>query len=141
MEWLQRTPKPGDPVRVKVRFYYHYGIFVSPDSVIQFGLPHDPGRPAEEIRVLSTDVYTFLQGGTIEVGLPNRHERRQLRPDKAVIAAAQSRLGQGGYQLTTNNCEHFIYECLFGQRTIPASQPFTARLLRKLGLNKKHTRS
>lgn len=134
MRWEQGSPEPGAPVRVKVSFYYHYGIFVSPDSVIQFGLPDGPSRPAEEIRVLSTDVYTFLQGGTLEMGIPEKAERKTLRPAMQVIAAAQSRIGQGGYDLLHNNCEHFMYECLFGQPDSPTVSSLRTRLRQKLGI-------
>ena len=133
MQWQHSTPSAGAPVRVKVGFYYHYGIFVSEDSVIQFGLPDGPSRPAEEIRVLSTDVYTFLQGGDLEVGFPDRAERKRMHPAKQVIADAQSRIGQGGYSLLHNNCEHFMYECLFGQPDSPTMSSLRTRVRRKLG--------
>ena len=133
MRWEQGTPEPGAPVRVKVSFYHHYGIFVSPDSVIQFGLPDGPSRPAEEIRVLSTDVYTFLQGGTLEVGIPDKAERKKLRPAPQVIAAAQGRISQGGYDLLHNNCEHFMHECLFGQPDSTTISSLRTRLRQKLG--------
>lgn len=133
MRWEQGTPTPGAPVRVRVSFYYHYGIFVSPDSVIQFGLPDGPTRPAEEIQVLSTDVYTFLHDGTLEVGIPEKTERKNLRPASQVIAAAQSRLGQGGYDLLHNNCEHFMHECLFAQPDSPTISSLRTRLRQRLG--------
>ena len=134
MQWQFSSPTPGAPVRVKVSFYYHYGIFVSRDSVIQFGLPDGPSRPAEEIRVLSTDVYTFLQGGDLEVGFPDRGERKKLRSADQVVANAQSRIGQGGYDLLHNNCEHFMYECLFGQPDSPTLSSLRTRIRQKLGI-------
>ena len=133
MQWQFSSPTPGAPVRVKVSFYYHYGIFVSRDSVIQFGLPDGPSRPAEEIRVLSTDVYTFLQGGDLEVGFPDRGERKKLRSADQVVATAQSRIGQGGYDLLHNNCEHFMYECLFGEPDSPTLSSLRTRICQKLG--------
>ena len=134
MQWLQQTPSAGAPVRVKVSFYYHYGIFISEDSVIQFGLPDGPSRPAEEIKVLSSDVYTFLQGGALEVGIPDREERKKLRPAQQVIDAAKSRIGEGGYSLLHNNCEHFMYECLFGEPDSPTMSSLRTRLRQKLGI-------
>ena len=134
MQWQQEFPAPGAPVRVKVGFYYHYGIFVSQDSVIQFGLPDGPTRSAEEIKVLSTDVHTFLNGGTLEVGIPDREERKKLRPAQQVIDAAQSRIGEGGYSLLHNNCEHFMYECLFGEPDSPTMSSLRTRLRQKLGI-------
>jgi hypothetical protein len=133
MHWEQGTPQAGAPVRVKVGFYYHYGIFVDENSVIQFGLPDGPSRPAADIQVLSTDVYTFLQGGTLELGIPDRAERKRLRSASCVIAAAQSRIGQGGYDLLHNNCEHFMYECLFGQPDSPTISSLRTRIRQKLG--------
>ena len=134
MQWQFSSPTPGAPVRVKVSFYYHYGIFVSRDSVIQFGLPDGPSRPAEEIRVLSTDVYTFLQGGDLEVGFPDRGERKKLRSADQVVATAQRRIGQGGYDLLHNNCEHFMYECLFGEPDSPTLSSLRTRIRQKLGI-------
>jgi hypothetical protein len=66
MEWTCNQPKKSQIIRTKVSFYYHYGIFVSKDEVIQFGLPTDPTKPADQIKVLATDIYTFLNGGELE---------------------------------------------------------------------------
>ena len=60
MDWVNDTPKKAEIIRTKVTFYYHYGIFIDENEVIQFGLPNDPGKPSEQIKVLSTDVYTFF---------------------------------------------------------------------------------
>lgn len=133
MQWSQAMPSPGSPVRVKSGFYYHYGIFISEEEVIQFGLPDGPSRPAEEIQVLASDVYTFLQGGNLEVGTPDRQERKKLRSNPCIIAHARSRLGQGGYDLLHNNCEHFMNECLFGEASCSTIRGIRARLRQKLG--------
>ncbi len=114
MNWTDQQPKPSQIVRTRVSFYYHYGIFVSEDEVIQFGLPDDPGKPAEQIRVLSTDVYTFLGGGTLETGIPTREERKNMRAAADIIKTARSRIGEGGYDILHNNCEHFVNACVFG---------------------------
>lgn len=117
MRWCDDEPQFGDIIRTKVSFYYHYGIFVSEDEVVQFGLPTDVSRPADEVRVLSTDVYTFLNGGTLEVGTPEREEKRNMRTPSETVALAKSRIGEGGYDILHNNCEHFVTECAFGQRS------------------------
>ena len=133
MQWSQAMPTPGSPVRVKARFYYHYGIFISEDEVIQFGLPDGPSRPASEVRVLASDVYTFLQGGNLEVGTPDRQERKKLRSVADITTHARSRLGQDGYDLLHNNCEHFMNECLFGEASSPTIQGLRAKLRQRLG--------
>ena len=129
VEWVSKEPCFGDIVRVKVSFYYHYGIFVSESEVIQFGLPDNVTQRAEDVRVLATDVGTFLNGGDIEVGITKtRHS-----PQKTV-ELARSRIGEAGYDILHNNCEHFATECALGK-----SQSFLdavrVSLRQKLGKN------
>ena len=96
-------------IRTKVSFYHHYGIFVSEDQVIQFGLPDDPLREAEQIKVLSTDMMTFLQGGELEVAQMDRAERKSMYSPEKIVERAQQRLGQGGYDILHNNCKKFRF--------------------------------
>lgn len=133
MNWTVKTPVYGDIIRTKVTFYHHYGIFLSPDQVIQFGLADDVSRPAEEVRVLQSDVYTFLGGGELEVGVPDREERKKLRPAEQIAQAALSRLGEGGYDILHNNCEHFVNECAFGEKTSSFVENIREKLRKKLG--------
>ncbi len=55
MRWEPTACQAGDMVRVRLGSVYHYGIFVSEDEVIQFGLPPTAeNRAAEgEVRVLA----------------------------------------------------------------------------------------
>lgn len=133
MLWEEKTPVYGDIVRTRVRFYYHYGIYLDDERVIQFGLPDNTGIPNEQIRVLSTDVRTFLGGGTIETGKPDREERRNMRTPAQIARQAESRLGQTGYNILHNNCEHFVYECAFGAPRSGWLEEERAKLRRKLG--------
>ena len=133
MEWTVEAPRYGDLVRTKVTFYHHYGIFINEERIIQFGLPDNVYRPADEIAVLATDVYTFLQGGELEVGRPTREEKRLLRRPKEIVATAEARLGEDGYDILHNNCEHFVYECAFGKHHSPFLQDVREKLRQKLG--------
>lgn len=133
MLWEEKTPVYGDIVRTRVRFYYHYGIYLDETRVIQFGLPDNRDIPSEEIRVLSTDVRTFLGGGIIETGKPDREERRTMRTPDEIARQAQSRLGQTGYNILHNNCEHFVYECAFGQPQSGWLEEARSKLRKKLG--------
>ena len=38
MKWQLTQPVAGDMIRVKLGSIYHYGVFVSEEEVIQFGL-------------------------------------------------------------------------------------------------------
>lgn len=131
--WVEKTPVYGDLIRTKVRFYYHYGIFVSEQQVIQFGLPDDPMRPAEQIQVLSSDIDAFLQGGEVEVAVPDGTTRRQMRDADEIVRIALSRMGEGGYDILHNNCEHFVNDCAFGKPSSTFLQDVREKLRAKLG--------
>ena len=133
MQWAEKTPALGDIVRTKVRFYHHYGIYVSDERVIQCGMPDNTGTPNEQICVLATDVRTFLNGGSLEVAVPDREERKTMRTAKESVALAESRLGQTGYDILHNNCEHFVNDCVFGAPTCGWLEEARAKLRAKLG--------
>ena len=133
MQWVEKTPVFGDMIRTKVRFYHHYGIFLSEEEVIQFGLPDDPMRAAEQIKVLTSDIHTFLQGGEIEVAEPEGAERKRMRSPEQIVQIARQRLGEGGYDILHNNCEHFANDCVFGQPTSSFLQDVREKLRKKLG--------
>lgn len=114
MRWVEKKPKCGDIVRVKCKFYYHYGLFEDAEHVIQFGLPDNTGVNPDEIEVLSTDVQTFLAGGNLETARLNLTEKAKRRSVKDSIAYAHEKIGMRGYNILHNNCEHFVNECVFG---------------------------
>ena len=132
MKWVEKSPSFGDMIRTKVQFYHHYGIFVSEDEVIQFGLPDDPMRAADQIKVLCSDIATFLQGGEIEVAEPTLSEHRQMRKPEQIVEAARQRLGEGGYDILHNNCEHFVNCCVFGVHSSPFLDGVREKLRQKL---------
>ena len=133
MTFTERTPRYGDMIRTKVRFYHHYGIYVSDERVIQFGMPDNTGTPNEQIHVMTTDIYTFLNGGTLEVGQPDREERKKMRSAKQVVELAEGRLGETGYDILHNNCEHFVNECIFGEHRCGFLEAVREQLRTKLG--------
>ena len=64
MKWSPEKCLPGDMIRIRLGSFCHYGIYVSDEEVIQFGLPPVGGLPknGDGIRVLSTDIDTFSCG-------------------------------------------------------------------------------
>ncbi len=117
MTWALKEPAFGDMIRVKAGSIWHYGIFVSDGEVIQFG-PNPQGadwRPGAELAVLATDIDAFLLGGFLEVALLDRKESRRRRSASETVAVARSRIGERGYHILHNNCEHFVNECLLGE--------------------------
>lgn len=119
MNWWPSECAPGDMIRIQIGQIYHYGIFVSEDEVIQFGEPPVDDllrRDSESVRVCAATIEEFSCGHIVECARLDRREKRsRISPDKTV-ALARSRIGEGGYNLIHNNCEHFVYECVFGVR-------------------------
>lgn len=111
-------------VRVRIGSLYHYGIFVSEDEVIQFGPPPVNGLRLNdsEIAVCFTDVYAFLNGGFMEVAVSDRSDKNKRRSAADTVASARSRLGEKGYNILYNNCEHFAYECAYGEKFCSQTQ-------------------
>lgn len=134
MEWNDKLPKPSQIIRTKVKFYHHYGIFISEDEVIQFGLPDDPGKPAEKIKVLATNIDTFLCcGGELETADYTKEEKKTMRTQDEIIKIARSRLGEGGYDILHNNCEHFVNSCVFGEERSNFLNDVRAKIRKQLG--------
>ncbi len=116
MKWEPKECQPGDMIRIRLGRFYHYGIFVSENEVIQFGLPPTAeNREKEgEVVVLATDINTFACSSIVETACPDRSELKKRFPPEKTIALARSRIGQGGYHILHHNCEHFVNECVFG---------------------------
>ncbi len=133
MEWAELQPKRGDIIRTKVNFYYHYGIFVDENEVIQFGLPNDPGRPSQEIFVIASNIYDFLNGGELETAKPTREEAKKMRPPEKIVEIARSRINEGGYDILHNNCEHFVNDCAFGESNSAFLDSVRDKIRQKLG--------
>lgn len=116
MKWWPGECVPGDMIRVHLGSIWHYGIFVSEDEIIQFGLPPiaQYRLPDDQVKVCVSDVDVFSCGQIIEVARPDRQEQRHKNSAEKVVEIARSRVGEGGYSLIHNNCEHFANECYFG---------------------------
>ena len=84
--------------------------------MIQFGLPpRGETPPPEEVRVLSTSAGDFAGDGFIEVAKLSLSEKLKRNRPEQTIRIARERLGEGGYDLLRNNCEHFATSCVFGK--------------------------
>ena len=96
-KWTVRELKPGDILRVDTGRYYHFGIYIGDETVIHFAGP-DPHTltDASMAAVRKDSLQHFAMGKSLEV------------------RAAESQLGQGGYDIIYNNCEHFVNKCAFG---------------------------
>ncbi|MBQ2781548.1 MAG: lecithin retinol acyltransferase family protein [Clostridia bacterium] len=119
-------------LRVKVSFYYHYGVCVDEDRVVQFGLPDNVSTPTEQIAVIETDMAAFAGDGIPETAVLTFAERRRRLSPKKTVEAARARLGETGYHIFRNNCEHFAHACVFGEATSPFVDDVRESLRKKL---------
>ena len=97
----------GDHIRVDRGLYWHHGIDAGEGRVIhQTG---EPGR-ALDAAIRETSMDPFLRDGSVElVG-----DTPAFSPAQ-VVSRARSRIGETGYDLLLNNCEHFTCWCMTGE--------------------------
>lgn len=116
-EWQYIQPKRGDHIRVqRAGIYSHHGIYVSDDEVIHFtGTEDDSILDWSKCEVIRTNLEQFLRGGTAEVKIYNEDEQDDLYPVEHIVNYARACLGDKGYHLAFNNCEHFANICTLGQ--------------------------
>ena len=114
--WEKKTPSYGDQIRVNRGLYFHHGIYVSDDEIIQYASPKGSEISAATALIISTSLSQFLNGGEVEVREYNREELDRVRSKDDIVKFAKSKLGTGlgEYNLINNNCEHFSNYCAFG---------------------------
>jgi Lecithin retinol acyltransferase len=107
----------GDHVVRSMDVGTHHGIDVGDGSVVHWstGPSEAKGSPGkiggmERAEVRQTSLAEFAAGRPVWV----RTYRRCHGAD-AVVARARARVGQRGYDLAENNCEHFACWCKTGQ--------------------------
>ena len=95
-------PKPGNVVRVNAGSYYHYGVYLNVNEVIQFG--YAVNRADENIVVNSVSLNEFCGDKIPEV---RKIKKRFVRKIDDIERYAKSCLGQGRYSIINNNCFDF----------------------------------
>ena len=116
MKWSDKAPEYGDMIRVKVSFFHHYGIFVDENTIVQFGLRDNSNTPPDDIAVITTDIDVFANGEFVEKAVPEQDEKKKRYSPDETVKKALSRIGERGYNILNNNCEHFVNECYFGEK-------------------------
>lgn len=118
MRWQAVTPVPGDMIRIKCGDVFHHGVFVSEDEVVEFGAPPTmrDNIPQGDVRVRSVTLSAFLRELPFEVAVFSPAERALMPARDEAIKAAKARIGEGGYNIIHNNCQHFATECVVGRR-------------------------
>ena len=118
MKWLSVEPTYGSMIRVQAGSIHHYGVYVSPDEVIQFGLAPilRQGQMDRDVTVVSSDLTIFQGGSAIQTAVFDPEETATHSTPAEAVATARRRIGEGNYHIIYNNCEHFAYECVTGKK-------------------------
>lgn len=135
MKWWPSPCKKGDMIRVRCGSVYHYGIYVSDGEVIAFGPRPDLGDNGADYRVASTDIYEFAGSGIVETAKPETFEERRRFSSAKTVSRARGRLGEGGYDIIRNNCEHFAYDCVYGVKRSTQTEELRRRFYSRPALN------
>lgn len=89
---------------------YHHGVYVGNDQVAHFfGSSKKYDASVRVIPVSEFEQLAAKEKQTVRV----LQTQRRLPPD-VIQARALSQLGKSGYNMMTNNCEHFVNWCVQG---------------------------
>ena len=115
--WHYQQPKRGDHIRVnRSGIYNHHGVYVSDEEVIHFtGTEDDSVLDWSKCEVIKSHLSQFLRGGQVEVKIYRDDELDDLYPVDYIVDYARACLGDAGYHLVFNNCEHFANMCTLGR--------------------------
>lgn len=114
--WLIKHPVKGDHIKVDRGLYTHHGVYISDEEVIHFtGTEDDSILDWSKNEVIKTDLNYFLRGGQVQVKEYTEDELKDLYPVDHISAYARACLGDKGYNLIFNNCEHFANTCTLGR--------------------------
>ena len=98
----------------------HHGLYIGSGEVIHL--------TAEDGKVVQTRLDSFSDGGKIRV-------KRGVSTSQKAIMRARSKLGRKGYNLITNNCEHFVNWCIDGKKVSKqVTNTYAAAHLAKSGI-------
>jgi hypothetical protein len=117
----RQEPPLGSHLVTPRRGYLHHGIYVGDGRVVHYaGLAGGLHRgPIEEICLAR---FTRSRPVWVKSHVPSNFDSRE------VIRRARSRVGEDGYRLLTNNCEHFCEWCLRGEHRSYQVDAVLARL-------------
>lgn len=125
--WKFKNPVRGDHIRVSRGLINHHGIYVDDDEVIHFSSVGDDNLTGEGNEIIKTDVSLFHRDGRIQVKIYTAEEHPY--PVDAIIHWARACIGEDGYCLFSNNCEHFASFCTLGTHRSHQVEKFISKIM------------
>jgi hypothetical protein len=110
-----------------VRAYYHHGIYIADDEVIHFSSAGHDNLTGAGNEIIKTGVNQFHRGNRIEVKIYT--EKEHPYPVEAIVHWARACIGEDGYCLFSNNCEHFASFCTLGSHRSHQVEKFISRIM------------
>lgn len=104
---LQLEFLPGSHLVVNMGLYDHHGIYCGDGKVIHFGRGI---FDLEHAVVELVDLEVFSKGRTI-----SHRDSKSNYDSEQIVDRAHQRIGESGYDLIDNNCEHFANWCRSGE--------------------------
>jgi hypothetical protein len=112
--------RPGDHLQVWRRFYYHHGVYLGDDRVVQFG-----GRVSDKphARIDEVELAAFEQSGIAQVVEHGRHswpgiwDLPPADPPERIVDRARWLVDHhpdGAYNVFGRNCESIANWCVAG---------------------------
>ena len=137
----RQSPQNGDVIRVNRGLYSHYGVYVADSNHVihytgatgpedfngivrettlaeflngaeNFSVCNFPERPQNDSRLLARKKGGLFQLWQLFKAI--RLKDYHLYSGEETVQRARSKLGEGGYNLALNNCEHFAVWCKTG---------------------------
>ncbi|ESO92138.1 hypothetical protein LOTGIDRAFT_162789 [Lottia gigantea] len=118
--------QPGDIVEFKRGIYSHYGVYIGNEEIVHLsGEDENDGLDAfgvEHIFTISGQLFNkawvkkdkFLEvAGKSKAYKANKDTKRQPLPAHKIVENSLSKLGRVGYNIITQNCEHFANWCRY----------------------------
>ena len=90
--------------------YKHYGVFIGGNKVTHFAPLGGNEISMENGIIHETTLENFLKGRALHVDL----EVIPAFSEQEIVKRAMSKVGEKGYNLINNNCEHYARWCVTG---------------------------
>uniref|UniRef100_A0A2C9KK88 LRAT domain-containing protein n=1 Tax=Biomphalaria glabrata TaxID=6526 RepID=A0A2C9KK88_BIOGL len=98
----------GDIIKIHRTFYYHSALVVGNDALIHVI------RTAAECKIGIESFDIVVAGCRWEKGNDYDNIKTPL-PKEQIFQKAVSKAGKYDYDVTKNNCDHFVTECRYGE--------------------------
>ncbi|XP_070283423.1 phospholipase A and acyltransferase 3-like [Myotis yumanensis] len=123
MALSQAEPKPGDLIEIFRPGYQHWALYVGDGYVVHLAPPSEITGPGVGSFMLVRSEKTIVKkellsevAGKHKYRVNNKHDDKYpLLPPNEIVKRAGSLVGRERlYNVTSNNCEHFVIELRYG---------------------------